>query len=79
MALINAKGNLGYLYNFHPTADDPTKYTVLILHGSTAVGIWECGRLGTSRGAIEAMTDDDFDSFCTCVVLQLMGGDLTCP
>jgi hypothetical protein len=73
---LEAKGDLGFSYDIRQSGE---RATVLLVNGGTLLGIWSCSRLGTTKNEIEDMAPDEFDQFCSSVILKIISGDLTCP
>ena len=73
---LEAKGDLGFSYHLRQAGN---RSTLLLMNDGTPIGIWSCIRLGTTNEEIEAMAADEFDQFCTSVILKIISDDLTCP
>jgi hypothetical protein len=74
-----SKGGVGYSYNLRCPPGDQNRWTILLRHGECLLGIWSFSRLGMTMEEFAAMTDREFDLWCTITVLRLSSGDLTCP
>jgi len=73
------RGEVGFSYNLRSSPDAPMRWTILLRHQECLLGIWNFSRLGMSKEGFEEMSEEEFDLWCTIIVLRLSCGDLTCP